>query len=93
MQVSIIAIGDELLIGQVVDTNSGWIARHLNPLGWNVKSVKVIGDDSNEIFNYYFSKKQYFVIRLTEKRKIYRNHKWYKITTLREAYKGKIRKQ
>lgn len=50
MDVSIIAIGDELLIGQVVDTNSGWIARHLNPLGWNVKSVKVIGDDSEEIF-------------------------------------------
>ena len=50
MDVSVIAIGDELLIGQVVDTNSGWIARHLNPLGWNVKSVKVIGDDSNEIF-------------------------------------------
>lgn len=50
MDVSVIAIGDELLIGQVVDTNSGWIARHLNPLGWNVKSVIVIGDDSNEIF-------------------------------------------
>lgn len=50
MDVSVIAIGDELLIGQVVDTNSGWIARHLNPLGWNVKSVQVIGDDSNEIF-------------------------------------------
>ncbi|MEG2819921.1 MAG: CinA family nicotinamide mononucleotide deamidase-related protein, partial [Muribaculaceae bacterium] len=49
MNVSIIAIGDELLIGQVIDTNSGWIARHLNPLGWNVKSVKVIADDSNEI--------------------------------------------
>lgn len=50
MDVSIIAIGDELLIGQVTDTNSGWIARHLNPLGWNVKSVKVIGDDGGEIF-------------------------------------------
>lgn len=50
MEVSIIAIGDELLIGQVTDTNSGWIARHLNPLGWSVKSVRVIGDDSEEIF-------------------------------------------
>ena len=50
MEVSIIAIGDELLIGQVTDTNSGWIARHLNPLGWSVRSVKVIGDDSEEIF-------------------------------------------
>ena len=50
MDVSIVVIGDELLIGQVTDTNSGWIARHLNPLGWNVKSVKVVQDDSEEIF-------------------------------------------
>lgn len=51
MDVSIIVIGDELLIGQVTDTNSGWIARHLNPLGWNVKSIKVVADDSEEIFS------------------------------------------
>ena len=59
----------------------------------NLKGIFVNdrGYDSNDIFNYYFSKKQYFVIRLTEKRKIYRNHKWYKITTLRNAYKGKIK--
>ena len=49
MDISIIVIGDELLIGQVADTNSGWIARHVNPLGWNVKSVKVIGDNESEI--------------------------------------------
>lgn len=49
MDISIIAIGDELLIGQVTDTNSGWIARHVNPLGWNVKSVKVVGDNEKEI--------------------------------------------
>ena len=59
----------------------------------NLKGIFVNdrGYDSNDIFNYYFSKKQYFVIRLTEKRKIYRNHKWYKITTLRDAYKGKVK--
>lgn len=50
MDVSIIAIGDELLIGQVIDTNSGWIAQHLNPFGWSVRSVKVVGDNSAEIF-------------------------------------------
>lgn len=50
MDISVIAIGDELLIGQVTDTNSGWIARHINPLGWKVRSVRVIGDDSTEIF-------------------------------------------
>ena len=50
MNVTVIAIGDELLIGQVTDTNSGWISRNLNPYGWNVKSVKVIGDDSTAIY-------------------------------------------
>lgn len=49
MDVSVVVIGDELLIGQVTDTNSGWIARHLNPLGWNVKSVKVVADEGDEI--------------------------------------------
>lgn len=49
MDVSVIVIGDELLIGQVIDTNSGWIARHLNPLGWNVRTVRVIGDTADEI--------------------------------------------
>ena len=51
MDISIIVIGDELLIGQVIDTNSGWIARHVNPLGWNVKSIKVIGDNEKEIIS------------------------------------------
>ena len=51
MQVSIIVIGDELLIGQVQDTNSGWIARHLAPFGWSVKSVKVVGDNAHDIFS------------------------------------------
>ncbi|MBP5689010.1 MAG: CinA family nicotinamide mononucleotide deamidase-related protein [Muribaculaceae bacterium] len=50
MNYSTIVIGDELLIGQVTDTNSGWIARHLSPLGWEAKSVKVIADDADEIF-------------------------------------------
>ncbi len=49
MDISVIVIGDELLIGQVTDTNSGWIARHVNPLGWNVKYVKVVSDNSDEI--------------------------------------------
>lgn len=59
----------------------------------NLKGIFVNdrGYDSNEIFNYYFSRQQYFVVRLTERRKIYRNHKWCKITTLRDAYKGKIK--
>ena len=49
MDYSIIVVGDELLIGQVTDTNSGWIARNLRPYGWKTKSVKVVGDDAKEI--------------------------------------------
>ena len=49
MNVSIIVIGDELLIGQVIDTNSGDIARMLNPVGWKVNDVQVIGDNANDI--------------------------------------------
>lgn len=59
MNVSIIAIGDELLIGQVIDTNSGDIARMLNPVGWKVNDVQVIGDNANDILqaiDYAFSK-------------------------------------
>ena len=46
---SIIAIGDELLIGQVTDTNSGWIARHMTPRGWDVNTVQVVPDDAGQI--------------------------------------------
>lgn len=49
MDISIIVIGDELLIGQVTDTNSGWIARHITPYGWKVKSVRVVADDADDI--------------------------------------------
>ena len=59
----------------------------------NLKGIFVNdrGYDANAIFNYYFDKKQDFVIRLTEKRIVYRNHKWYKIKTLRDAFKGKVK--
>ena len=49
------------------------------------------GYDNNLIFNHYFEKKQYFVVRLKENRKVYCNHKWYKITTIRDSHKGKIK--
>lgn len=49
MKVSVIVIGDELLIGQVVDTNSGFIARHIAPAGWEVADVQVVADDARSI--------------------------------------------
>lgn len=49
MNVSIVAIGDELLIGQVTDTNSGSLARIMAPAGWSVSGVEVCGDNSEDI--------------------------------------------
>ena len=48
---AIITIGDELLIGQVIDTNSAWIAQQLNKAGLHVKKRTAIGDDADEIRN------------------------------------------
>lgn len=49
MKVSIIAIGDELLLGQVTDTNSGDIARAIAPAGWQVAQVATVADDAAAI--------------------------------------------
>ncbi len=51
MEISVIVIGDELLIGQVVDTNSGFIARHIAPEGWRVRDVHVVADNADEIIS------------------------------------------
>lgn len=49
MNISIIAIGTELLIGQVIDTNSGDIARRFAPHGWRVNDVQVVDDNAYQI--------------------------------------------
>lgn len=49
MKAVVIAIGDELLLGQVTDTNSGAIARMIDPAGWSLEYVKVIHDDADAI--------------------------------------------
>lgn len=49
MEISVIVIGDELLLGQVTDTNSGFIARHIATEGWSVKEVCVVPDDAQAI--------------------------------------------
>ena len=46
---TIITIGDELLIGQVIDTNSAFIAQSLNAIGVAVKSRIAVGDDAKAI--------------------------------------------
>jgi nicotinamide-nucleotide amidase len=49
MNAQIITIGDEILIGQIVDTNSAWIAKELNKLGISVSKIISIGDDASKI--------------------------------------------
>jgi len=49
MQTEIITIGDELLIGQVIDTNSAWIAGKLNEAGIDVIRITSVGDRREEI--------------------------------------------
>ncbi len=49
MQATVITIGDEILIGQIVDTNSVSIARRLNEAGIVVHEKCSIGDDADEI--------------------------------------------
>jgi len=48
---SIITIGDELLIGQTIDTNSAWMAEELNKIGVWVKRRIAVGDVWDHIWN------------------------------------------
>ncbi len=47
---SIITIGDELLIGQVIDTNSAWMAQELNKIGVWVRHRIAVGDVWDDIW-------------------------------------------
>jgi len=49
MLAEIITIGDEILIGQIVDTNSAWIAQRLNDIGIQVNRITSIADTHEEI--------------------------------------------
>jgi competence/damage-inducible protein CinA-like protein len=49
MNAEIITIGDEILIGQIVDTNSQWIALELNKIGISIYQITSIQDDKFHI--------------------------------------------
>jgi nicotinamide-nucleotide amidase len=49
MLAEIITIGDELLIGQVIDTNSAWMAEQLNMAGIRVHQITSISDNQEHI--------------------------------------------
>lgn len=49
MQAEIITIGDEILIGQILDSNSKWMATELNKIGVSVYQITSIQDDKQHI--------------------------------------------
>jgi nicotinamide-nucleotide amidase len=51
MRAEIITIGDEILIGQIVDTNSAWMAQKLNLAGIKVKQISSVSDDRQHILD------------------------------------------
>ena len=51
MKAAIITIGDEILIGQIVDTNSGYIAKALDRIGIEIKEMLSISDDKQAILD------------------------------------------
>jgi len=51
MNAEIITIGDEILIGQIVDTNSQFIGQQLNKIGVSVYQITSIQDDEQHILN------------------------------------------
>jgi len=51
MLAEIITIGDEILIGQIVDTNSAWMAQKLNQQGIRIKQISSVSDDQQHILN------------------------------------------
>ncbi|NBW27100.1 MAG: CinA family nicotinamide mononucleotide deamidase-related protein [Flavobacteriaceae bacterium] len=57
MRAAIITIGDEILIGQIVDTNSGFIAKSLDKIGVDIHEMISIRDNKNHILE-TFSKLQ-----------------------------------
>ena len=49
MLAEIITIGDEILIGQIVDTNSAWMAQQLNHAGIRIKQISSVSDNKEHI--------------------------------------------
>jgi len=51
MNIEIINIGDELLIGQVVNTNASWMGEQLSLAGFKVQQFTIIGDTREQILD------------------------------------------
>lgn len=49
MKTWIIIIGNEILVGRILDTNSHWLSKRLTELGYNVERIIVVPDRENDI--------------------------------------------
>lgn len=55
MKATIVTIGDEILIGQIIDTNSGYIAKALDKIGVQTRELLSISDDKQHILDTFAS--------------------------------------
>jgi nicotinamide-nucleotide amidase len=55
MKATIVTIGDEILIGQIIDTNSGFIAKSLDKIGVQTHELLSISDDKQHILDTFAS--------------------------------------
>lgn len=55
MKAAIVTIGDEILIGQIIDTNSSFIAKELDKIGVQTIEMLSISDDKNHIIDTFIS--------------------------------------
>ncbi|HEY4800193.1 MAG TPA: competence/damage-inducible protein A [Bacteroidia bacterium] len=49
----IISIGDEILIGQIVNNNAAWMAQQLNLIGVSVRQITTVGDNKEELLRIF----------------------------------------
>ena len=66
MKAHIITIGDEILIGQIVDTNSVFIAKELNKIGVSIYQISSVQDDHDHILeSFAFAKANADIVIIT----------------------------
>lgn len=53
MIAEIISIGDEILIGQIVNNNAAWIAQQLNMIGISVNQISTVGDNREQLLRVF----------------------------------------
>ena len=70
MEAEIITIGDEILIGQITDTNSAWIGQQLNRAGLHVSRITSISDTEEAIIDALHN--------IHVKYKIGANYRWFR---------------